>query len=52
MFIPLFLIIISVLCFVIHLELQRSCKYFIVNGLSIKAYSLNKLLTYLLSQLL
>lgn len=37
---------ISVLCFVIHLELQRSCKYFITkNSLSIRAYSLDKLLT-------
>lgn len=38
--------IISVLCFVIHQELQRSCNYFITkNGLSIRAYSLDKLLT-------
>ena len=40
------LFIISVLCFIIHLELQRSCKYFITkNGLSIRAYSLDKLFT-------
>lgn len=41
------LFIISVLCFVIHLELQRSCKYFITkdkNSLSIRAYSLDNLL--------
>ena len=42
--IVILLFIISVLCFVIHHELQRSCKYFITrNGLSIRAYSLDKL---------
>ena len=39
-------IISSVLCFVIYLELQRSCEYFITReGFSIKAHSLDKLLT-------
>ena len=41
------LFIISVLCFVIHLELQRSCKYFITRNsrsLSIIAHSLDNLL--------
>lgn len=38
--------IISVLCFVIHLELQKSCNYFLVReGFSIRAYSLDKLPT-------
>ena len=42
--IMIFLFIISVLCFVIHHELQRSCKYFITrNSLSIRAVSLDKL---------
>ena len=45
MYIPLLLFTISVLCFVIHQELQRSCKYFITkNSLSIRAHSLDKLL--------